>query len=69
MSFAFIDSAKQIVAFTLGTYDTLSARKPTNSFKKIETLAECKPKLSTTYLPMDYFTTSTDLACVAKIYS
>jgi hypothetical protein len=34
MSSAFIDSAKQIVAFTLGTYDTLSARKQQTVAKK-----------------------------------
>jgi len=61
MSFAFIDSAKQIVAFTPGTYNTLSARKQANGCKSLETLAECKPKLSTAYLPRDYFTTSSGL--------
>jgi hypothetical protein len=60
-AFAFIDAAKQIVAFTPGTYDTLSARKPTNGCKSLETLAERKPKLSTAYLPRDYFTTSSGL--------
>ena len=50
-SFAFIDSARWILSFILGTCDCLSARKQAQHCKSSKTLNECQPPLSTAYWP------------------